>query len=49
MGSRRIWAPEDTYPGPMAGVDLVDETYVVVERTRLAAVVADPARWQPKL
>ena len=30
----------------MAGVDLVDETYVVVERTRIAAVVADPARWR---
>ena len=46
MGSPRIRAPEDTYPGPMAGVDLVDETYVVAERTRLAAVVADPARWR---
>lgn len=30
----------------MAGVDLVDETYVVVERTRIAAVVADPQRWR---
>lgn len=34
------------YPRAMAGVNLVDETFVVVERTRLAAVVADPARWQ---
>ena len=24
----------------------MDETYVVVERTRIAAVVADPARWR---
>jgi hypothetical protein len=30
----------------VAGVDLVDETYVVVERARLAAVVADPMRWR---
>jgi hypothetical protein len=30
----------------VAGVDLVDETYVVVERARLAAVVADPTRWR---
>ena len=30
----------------MAGVNLVDETYVVVERTRIAAVVADPGRWR---
>lgn len=30
----------------MSGVDLVDETYVVVERARLAAVVADPGRWR---
>jgi hypothetical protein len=30
----------------MAGVDLVDETYVVASRTRIAAVVADPARWR---
>ena len=30
----------------MAGVDLVDETYVVVERGRLAAVIADPSRWR---
>lgn len=35
-----------TYPGPVAGVDLVDETYVVVERGRLAAVIADPSRWR---
>ena len=27
-------------------MDLVDETYVVVERARLASVVADPARWR---
>jgi hypothetical protein len=26
-------------------VDLVDETFVVVDRARIAAVVADPARW----
>jgi hypothetical protein len=26
-------------------VDLVDETFVVVDRATLAAVVADPARW----
>lgn len=30
----------------MAGVDLVDETYVVAPRTLIAAVVADPARWR---
>jgi hypothetical protein len=30
----------------VAGVDLVDETYVVVERGRLAAVIADPSRWR---
>jgi hypothetical protein len=30
----------------MASVDLVDETYIVVERTRIAAVVADPGRWR---
>lgn len=30
----------------MPTVDLVDETYVVAERTRIAAVVADPARWR---
>jgi hypothetical protein len=30
----------------MGRVDLVDETYVVVDRTRLAAVVADPTRWR---
>ena len=30
----------------MPGVDLVDETYVVVERARMAAVVADPTRWR---
>ena len=30
----------------MAGVDLVDETFVVVDRGRLAAVVADPSRWR---
>lgn len=35
-----------TYPGPVTGVDLVDETYVVVERGRLAAVIADPSRWR---
>ena len=35
-----------TYPGFVAGVDLVDETYVVVERGRLAAVIADPSRWR---
>jgi len=27
-------------------VDLVDETFVVVDRARLAAVVADPQRWR---
>jgi hypothetical protein len=27
-------------------VDLVDETFVVVDRAVLAAVVADPARWR---
>ena len=27
-------------------MDLVDETFVVVERARLASVVADPARWR---
>lgn len=30
----------------MAGVDLVDETFVVVDRGRLAAIVADPTRWR---
>ena len=30
----------------MSGVDLVDETFVVVERPRLAEVVADPSRWR---
>ena len=30
----------------MPSVDLVDETYVVVERIRIAAVVADPVRWR---
>ncbi|HRY10291.1 MAG: polyketide cyclase / dehydrase and lipid transport [Actinobacteria bacterium] len=29
----------------MAGVDLVDETFVVVEPHTLAAIVADPAKW----
>lgn len=30
----------------MPAVDLVDETFVVVDRAVLAAVVADPARWR---
>lgn len=30
----------------MPGVDLVDETYIVVERARLASVVAEPVRWR---
>ncbi len=30
----------------MPALDLVDETFVVVDRARLAAVVADPARWR---
>jgi len=30
----------------MPTLDLVDETYVVVERTQIAAVVADPVRWR---
>ena len=30
----------------MASVDLVDETYVVVDRAQLALVVADRTRWQ---
>ena len=29
----------------MPAVDLVDETFVVVDRATIAAVVADPARW----
>lgn len=29
----------------MGGLDLVDETYVVVDRALLAAVIADRARW----
>ena len=29
----------------MPSVDLVDETYVVVDRSTLAEVVADPRRW----
>lgn len=36
---------EAAAPAPGA-VNLVDETFVVVERTRIAAVVADPARWR---
>ena len=35
-----------TYPGPVAGVDLEDETYVVVERGRQDAVIGDPSRWR---
>jgi hypothetical protein len=30
----------------VALVDLVDETFVVVDRARLAAIVADPRRWR---
>lgn len=30
----------------MPSVDLVDETFVVVDRDRIAAVVADPHRWR---
>ena len=30
----------------MPAVDLVDETFVVVDRATLAAVVADPRRWR---
>ena len=30
----------------MPAVDLVDETFVVVDRPTIAAVVADPARWR---
>lgn len=30
----------------MALVDLVDETFVVVDRARLATIVADPRRWR---
>lgn len=30
----------------MPGVDLVDETFVMAERVRLAGVVADPLRWR---
>lgn len=30
----------------MPALDLVDETYVVVDRARIAAVVADPRRWR---
>ena len=30
----------------MPSVDLVDETFVVVNRERIAAIVADPKRWQ---
>ena len=29
----------------MPAIDLVDETFVVVDRARIAAVVADPQRW----
>jgi len=39
-------SPWSAYPGHVAGVDLVDETYVVVERARIAGVVADPTRWR---
>jgi hypothetical protein len=45
-GARRVWPSWGAYPGPVAGVDLVDETYVVVERARIAGVVADPTRWR---
>ncbi len=34
------------YPLAMPGVDLVDETFVVVDRARIAGVVADPGRWR---
>ena len=34
------------YPLNMPGVDLVDETFVVVDRARIAGAVADPARWR---
>lgn len=30
----------------MASVDLVDETFIVVDPPRIAAVVADPSRWE---
>jgi hypothetical protein len=30
----------------MPSVDLVDETFVVVSRERIAAIVADPQRWR---
>jgi hypothetical protein len=30
----------------MAGIDLVDETFVVADRAVLAGVVADPRRWR---
>lgn len=30
----------------MTGVDLVDETYILVDRARIAAAVADPGRWR---
>lgn len=32
--------------GPVARVDLVDETFLAVDRARVAQVVADPARWR---
>lgn len=34
------------YPAPMATVDLVDETFIVVAPARIAEVVADPGRWR---
>ena len=30
----------------MPMIDLVDESFLVVDRERLAAIVADPARWR---
>ena len=34
------------YPGAMTGVDLVDETFILVAPARIATVVADPGRWR---
>ncbi len=34
------------YPVPMTGVDLVDETFILVAPARIATVVADPGRWR---
>ena len=36
----------DVSPTVSPAVDLVDETFIAADRSRVAAVVADPATWQ---